>query len=139
MEPYINARVYQNWRWNYNTGGGQLLDWIGHHGDIAHWGLGFDFSGPSEVQGFGEFPPANAVWNVALKYTVECTYRKEVTGYSNDVSVTIAGGSPAISMGTEMDWHRRLGLGRPQRLRRLQPCVGQDGFPARCAAQNSAL
>ncbi len=101
MEPYIDARVYQNWRWNYNTGGGQLLDWIGHHGDIAHWGLGFDLSGPSVVQGFGEFPPANAAWNVALKYTVECTYRKEVTGYPNDVSLTIGGGSPAISMGTK--------------------------------------
>ena len=50
---------------------------------------------------FGEFPPANAVWNVALKYTVECTYRKEVTGYPNDVSLTIGGGSPAISMGTK--------------------------------------
>jgi predicted dehydrogenase len=101
MEPYIDARVYQNWRWNYNTGGGQLLDWIGHHGDIAHWGLGFDLSGPSEVFGHGEFPPANAVWNVALKYTVECTYRKEITGYPNDVSLTIGGGSPAISMGTK--------------------------------------
>ena len=100
-EPYIEARVYQNWRWNYNTGGGQLLDWIGHHGDIAHWGLGFDLSGPSEVTGHGEFPPANAVWNVALKYAVECVYRKEVTGYPNDVSLTIAGGSPAISMGTK--------------------------------------
>src|ERR1043166_8367841 len=39
MEPYIQARVHMNWRWNYNTGGGQLLDWIGHHCDIAHWGL----------------------------------------------------------------------------------------------------
>ena len=101
MEPYIEARVYQNWRWNYNTGGGQLLDWIGHHGDIAHWGLGFDLSGPSEVAGHGEFPPANAVWNVALRYTVECTYRKEITGYPNDVTLTIAGGSPAINMGTK--------------------------------------
>ena len=101
MEPYIEARVYQNWRWNYDTGGGQLMDWIGHHGDIAHWGLGFDLTGPSEVIGYGEFPPSNAVWNVALKYTVECTYRKDVTGYPNDVSMTIAGGSPAISMGTK--------------------------------------
>src|SRR5215469_2972176 len=63
MEPYIDVRVYQNWRWNYNTGGGQLLDWIGHHGDIAHWGLGFDLSGPSEVEGHGEFPAESAVWN----------------------------------------------------------------------------
>jgi predicted dehydrogenase len=101
MEPYIEARVYQNWRWNYNTGGGQLLDWIGHHGDIAHWGLGFDLSGPSEVLAHGEFPPANAVWNVALKFNVECLYRKGVTGYPNDVTITIAGGSPAINMGTK--------------------------------------
>ncbi len=101
MEPYIEARVYQNWRWNYNTGGGQLMDWIGHHGDIAHWGMGFDLSGPSEVEGHGEFPATNAVWNTATKYSVECTYRKEVTQYPADVTMTIAGGSPAISMGTK--------------------------------------
>jgi predicted dehydrogenase len=101
MEPYIAQRVYQNWRWNYNTGGGQLLDWIGHHGDIAHWGLGFDLTGPSEVEGHGEFPAENAVWNTATKYTIECVYRKEVTKYPNDVTLTIAGGSPAISMGTK--------------------------------------
>jgi hypothetical protein len=53
------------------------------------------------VEGYGEFPPANAVWNTATKYTIECTYRKEVTGYSNDVHMTIAGGSPAIAMGTK--------------------------------------
>ncbi len=101
MEPYIDVRVYQNWRWNYNTGGGQLLDWIGHHGDIAHWGLGFDRTGPSEVEGFGEFPAKDAIWNTATKYTIQCTYRKEVTGYPNDVTMTIAGGSPAIQMGTK--------------------------------------
>jgi predicted dehydrogenase len=101
MEPYIDVRVYQNWRWNYNTGGGQLMDWIGHHGDIAHWGLGFDHTGPSEIEGFGDFPARNAVWNTATKYTIECTYRKQVTGYANDVRMTIAGGSPAIAMGTK--------------------------------------
>jgi predicted dehydrogenase len=101
QEPYVDVRVYQNWRWNYNTGGGQLLDWIGHHGDIAHWGLGFDLSGPSEVEGFGEFPAANAVWNTATKYIVECTYRKEVTHYANDLTMTIAGGTAAIPMGTK--------------------------------------
>jgi predicted dehydrogenase len=101
MEPYIDARVYQNWRWNYNTGGGQLLDWIGHHGDIAHWGMGFDLSGPSEIEAHGEFPNANAVWNTATKYDVECIYKKEVTQYPVDVRMTIAGGSGAISMGTK--------------------------------------
>ncbi len=101
MEPFIYQRVFQNWRWNYNTGGGQLLDWIGHHGDIAHWGLGFDLCGPSEVEGFGEFPPHDAVWNTATKYTVNCLYKKEVTRYAGDVKMTIAGGSGAIPMGTK--------------------------------------
>ena len=101
MEPYIEARVHRNWRWNYNTGGGQLLDWIGHHGDIAHWGLGFDSTGPSEIEGHGEFQAADALWNTASAYRIECKYRKEVTGYSNDVSLTIAGGHPAIMMGTK--------------------------------------
>jgi predicted dehydrogenase len=101
MEPYIDVRVYQNWRWNYNTGGGQLMDWIGHHGDIAHWGLGFDDTGPSEVLGQGEFPASEAVWNTATKYDIECLYRKEVTGYPGDVTMTITGGSPAIAMGTK--------------------------------------
>ena len=45
MEPYIQARSHKSWRWNYNTGGGELLDWIGHHCDIAHWGLDFDHYG----------------------------------------------------------------------------------------------
>ena len=101
MEPYIETRVYQNWRWNYNTGGGQLMDWIGHHGDIAHWGLGFDSTGPSEVEGHGDFPAANAVWNTSTKYIIECTYRKEVTHYPVDVGMTIAGGHPEIIMGTK--------------------------------------
>ena len=101
MEPYIETRVHLNWRWNLNTGGGQLLDWIGHHGDIAHWGLGFDLSGPSEVEARGVFPPANAIWNSPTKFMVSALYRKEVTGYSNDVPLTIAGGSGAIAMGTK--------------------------------------
>jgi predicted dehydrogenase len=78
MEPYIEARVHRNWRWNYNTGGGQLLDWIGHHCDIAHWGLDFDNSGPSEIEGHGEFPPANALWNTSPKYRIELKYPRGI-------------------------------------------------------------
>jgi len=92
MEPYIEARVHMDWRWNYNTGGGQLLDWIGHHCDIAHWGLGFDRSGPSEVEGHGEFPPANAIWNTCTKYRIELKYPQNIT-------MTIAGGHPDIRGG----------------------------------------
>ncbi len=101
MEPYIAARSHKNWRWNYNTGGGQLMDWIGHHCDIAHWGMGFDHSGPSEIEAHGEFPAANAVWNTSPKYRIEAQYKKEVTGYAGDVAFTIAGGYAEIRGGVK--------------------------------------
>jgi predicted dehydrogenase len=95
VEPYIQARVHKNWRWNYNVGGGQLLDWIGHHCDIAHWGMDCDDKGgPSEIEGTGEFPPNNAIWNTCTKYRITCKYPKEVT-------MTIAGGHDDIQMGTK--------------------------------------
>jgi len=94
MEPYIEARVHRNWRWNYNTGGGQLLDWVGHHCDIAHWGLGFDRSGPSEIEGHGDFPAADAVWNTCTKYRIELKYPRNIT-------MTIAGGHSDIKSGTK--------------------------------------
>jgi predicted dehydrogenase len=94
MMPYIQGRVHRNWRWNYNTGGGQLMDWIGHHCDIAHWGCDFDDSGPSEIEGNGEFPPKDAVWNTCTKYRIELKYPRNVT-------MTIAGGYPEIRGGTK--------------------------------------
>jgi predicted dehydrogenase len=94
MMPYIRGRVHMNWRWNYNTGGGQLMDWIGHHCDIAHWGAGFDLEGPEEVEGHGDFPATDAVWNTCTKYRIECKYPKNIT-------MTIAGGHKDIRSGTK--------------------------------------
>jgi len=95
MEPYIEARVHKNWRWNYNIGGGQLLDWIGHHCDIAHWGMDCDNTGPSEVIPIGaDFPPKDAVWNTATRYRAEAKY-------VNGITMTIAGGHPDIRSGTK--------------------------------------
>ncbi len=94
MEPYIKARVHMNWRWNYNVGGGQLLDWIGHHLDIAHWGMDMDSGGPLEVEGTGEFPPPDALWNTCTKYRITCQY-------PNDVTLIIAGGHRDIRSGTK--------------------------------------
>lgn len=94
MEPYIEGRVHMNWRWNYNIGGGQLLDWIGHHGDIAHWGLDFDNSGPFEIEGKGEFPPKDAIWNTCTKYYITAKYPQDIT-------MIIAGGYGEIRGGTK--------------------------------------
>ncbi len=94
MEPYIEGRIHKNWRWNYNIGGGQLLDWIGHHCDIAHWGLGKDDDGPVEIEGVGEFPAKDAVWNTATKYRIE-------SKYADGITMTIAGGHGDIRSGTK--------------------------------------
>ncbi len=95
MEPYLKVRTHMNWRWNYNIGGGQLMDWIGHHGDIAHWGLDCDQTGgPLEVEGSGEFPPRDAIWNTSGTYRVYCQYPK-------DIQMVIAGGYGDIRSGTK--------------------------------------
>jgi predicted dehydrogenase len=91
--PYCKARVHMNWRWNMDFGGGQLMDWVGHHLDIAHWGLGFDTTGPVEVEARGEFP-TKGIYNSALRYRVE-------TKYADGTPITLAGGYDDIQGGTK--------------------------------------
>jgi len=98
--PYCVARVHKNWRWNLDYAGGQLMDWVGHHVDIAHWGLGFDYTGPYEVEGYGEYPNRGRLWNTATKYRVTAKYPKDIT-------MTIAGGYDDIQSGTK--WIGDLG------------------------------
>ena len=77
MEPYIQARCHMNWRWNYNTGGGQLLDWIGHHCDIAHWGLAMTTRiGPCEVEGHRRVPAGER----PLEYLHQIPHHLQVPG-----------------------------------------------------------
>jgi predicted dehydrogenase len=102
MIPFNPCRFHKNWRWCYNFAGGQLMDWVGHHLDIGHWGLTNpkygcgpdDQVGPSEVAATAEFPPKDAVWNTATKYRITCAY-------PNNVEVVIAGGYNEIRSGTK--------------------------------------
>jgi predicted dehydrogenase len=52
--PYHPMIHPWNWRWHHSFGGGQLLDWVGHHVDIALWTLGLDATGPVKMEGTGE-------------------------------------------------------------------------------------
>ena len=102
MMPFNPCRFHKNWRWCYNTGGGQLMDWIGHHCDIAHWGLANpkfgcgpdDAVGPLEVSATAEFPSRDDVWNTATKFRIECKY-------PNDIDLVIAGGHGDIKKGAK--------------------------------------
>jgi predicted dehydrogenase len=65
--------VHWDWRWIMDYSGGQLTDWAGHHIDIAHWGLGLDYSGPVEIEGKGKYY-GDGIYNTPYEYEFVCTY-----------------------------------------------------------------
>lgn len=72
--PYMRARHHRWWRGHLAFGGGVLMDWIGHHNDIAHWALDMDRSGPHVVEAVGWTFPETDVYNTPHHYTIRCTY-----------------------------------------------------------------
>jgi len=85
--------LHGNWRWITDYSGGQLTDWAGHHIDIAHWGLGFDHTGPISVEGSGR-PNNDGIFNVPVEYDLTCIY-------ANGVKIRIANASKLkYGMGT---------------------------------------
>ncbi|MDD4869964.1 MAG: Gfo/Idh/MocA family oxidoreductase [Kiritimatiellae bacterium] len=72
LQPYCGISHW-NWRWMLDFGGGQMMDWIGHHADIAHWGLDFDYTGPVEIEGTGDFP-LDGPYNAPTSYKFTCKY-----------------------------------------------------------------
>ncbi len=62
-----------NWRWHDRFGGGQLLDWVGHHVDIALWTLGLDRTGPVKVEGTGK-RGNHAFFNTYTEYAYQGTF-----------------------------------------------------------------
>jgi len=70
--PYRGV-AHWNWRWIMDYSGGQLTDWAGHHIDIAHWGMGWDYTGPVEIEGKGNYPN-EGLYNVPTAYKFTCKY-----------------------------------------------------------------
>jgi predicted dehydrogenase len=62
-----------DWRWVNDWGCGQMMDWIGHHADIAQWGLGRDTSGPVKIEGYAPFEP-EGIYDSFKSYKYTCTY-----------------------------------------------------------------
>jgi predicted dehydrogenase len=74
--PYMdfgNGDCHRRWRSIMDFSGGALTDWAGHHIDCAHWGLGFDYTGPAEVVGKGKFN-RTGIYDVPYAYKFICTY-----------------------------------------------------------------
>lgn len=77
--PYIAARTHGNFRWNLAFSGGVITDWGAHLCDLAQWGHNSEQSGPVEVEGKGDFPPRDAVYNTAGTFAVHYRYADGVT------------------------------------------------------------
>jgi predicted dehydrogenase len=73
FRKYGGSAPHWDWRWIMDYSGGQLTDWAGHHIDIAHWGLGFDDTGPVEIEGKGVYPK-DGIFNVPTEYKFTCKY-----------------------------------------------------------------
>ena len=76
--PYTFNRCHWNFRWCLDYSGGQVTDWGAHFIDMAHWGMGTEFTGPVEVEGKGTWPPVTDLWNTATEFKFECTYANGV-------------------------------------------------------------
>ncbi len=81
--PYNEKRLHWSWRWCLDYGGGQMMDWIGHHHDIAQWGLGLDKSGPTRVEAVGFEFPEKGMYDAPINYEVQCEY---AGGYTSSIS-----------------------------------------------------
>lgn len=56
---------------------GMITGWGAHHFDTAHWGMDAELTGPTRIEGRGEFP-SNKIWNVHGAYHIELQYAGNV-------------------------------------------------------------
>ena len=73
VHPQNSVSARPGWLRNDSYCLGMITGWGAHHFDTAHWGMGVELTGPSRIEGRGEFPP-NKIWNVHGAYNIELTY-----------------------------------------------------------------
>ena len=84
-QDFGRGDCHWDWRWIMDYSGGQLTDWAGHHIDIAQWGMGFERTGPVEIEGRGLYPQ-KGLYDVPIAYKFTCKY-------ANGLTMTVANDS----------------------------------------------
>jgi len=111
--PYIKARCHYNFRYQFDYSGGKPTDWGAHHHDIAQWALGTDTSGPTQIEGRGEFPK-EGIFDTATQYEFTCTYAdgaRMITTNEHEYGVRFEGSEGWIYISRERwDAHPRAVL-----------------------------
>ena len=82
--PYTENRVHARkvvagydrpgWYGNRTYCDGGICNWGYHPLDVAQWGNNSELTGPVEIEGRGEFPPSDGLWNVILGFDLRYRY-----------------------------------------------------------------
>ena len=82
--PYIEERVHPvksytrpGWLRTDDYCCGMITGWGSHHMDSAHWGMGTEYTGPSEIDGEAEYSKEGP-WDVHGGFRIEYTYPDDV-------------------------------------------------------------
>jgi len=98
------------WYANRDYCDGVISNWGYHPADIAQWANDSELSGPVEIEGQGEFPPADGVWNVMLGFNGRYRYANGVERFYTAVKdPTNTSGAYVRFEGTEGWIHAHYG------------------------------
>ncbi len=90
------------WYGNRSYCDGAICNWGYHMADIVQWGNNSENTGPVEIEGHGEFPPLDGLWNVMLGWDVHYRYANGVeVFYANTGRTRAMEGNFARFEGTE--------------------------------------
>jgi len=73
FEAYTPRRCHGSFRWLYDYSGGQLTDLGAHFNDLAQWAHDSQYTGPTEYEGWAEFP-RDGLFNTPVRFEVVATY-----------------------------------------------------------------
>ena len=76
---YVREKCHGSFRYWYDYSGGTMTDWGAHHNDIALWGMGLDYSGPTSIEGKPLIEMIPGGYTAASEYRIEYTYANGVT------------------------------------------------------------
>ncbi len=100
FEPYTPRRCHGSFRWLYDYSGGQLTDLGAHFNDLAQWAHDSQYTGPTEYEGWAEFPK-DGLFNTPVKFQVTATYPDGVKMVLHDESEPGRGPRGNKFVGTE--------------------------------------
>ena len=72
---YHQDRCLYRFRFHYDYSGGQITNFGAHCNDMAHWGMGLDTGGPTEIEcQNASFLPTGSLFNTATQTRFRCLY-----------------------------------------------------------------